>query len=77
MDDFMMDLELLNLMEEEEEREQKENRQEESVSPYRSAQHEVFGQLVSMFQGFDDMLLQWEAELDAMETEEMKGSESL
>lgn len=77
MDDFMMDLELLNLMEQEAEQKQGENQQEANVSPYRSAQHEAFGQLVSMFQGFDDMLRQWEEELDAMEAEEAEGSEDL
>ena len=75
MDDFMMDLELLGLMEQQDV--QEENRQEESVSPYRSAQHERFGQFAAMFQEIDDLLQQWEAELDAQEAEETEGSESL
>ncbi|MBP1758396.1 MAG: hypothetical protein H6Q61_645 [Firmicutes bacterium] len=75
MDDFMMDFELLNMLEDTDK--QEETRREESVSPYRSAQHEAFGQFVAMFQGFDDLLAQWEEELDAQEAAEAEGSESL
>ncbi len=74
MDDFMLDYELLSQMDERDV--QKETRQEENVSPYHSKQHEAFGQFVAMFQGFDDLLQQWEEELDAMETAEAEGSES-
>ncbi len=74
MDDFMMDYELLNQLDER--NVQEENRQEENISPYRSKQHEAFGQFVAMFQGFDDLLQQWEEELDAMEAAEAEGSES-
>ena len=75
MEDFMMDYDLLNLLEETETKE--ETKREESVSPYRSAQHERFGQFVSMFQEFDDLLQQWEAELEAQEAAEEEGSEAL
>lgn len=74
MDDFMMDYELLSQLEETEQREGA--GREENVSPYRSLQHERFGQFVAMFQGFDDLLAQWEEELDAMEAAEAEGEES-
>lgn len=58
MDDLMFELELIKEAEEEQEKKEQAAREKSvSVSPYQSAHQEGMGQLASLFQDIDDVLM--------------------
>lgn len=62
MDEFMLELELLRQLEEDNPSSVEIEEKKESVSPYQNAQQEAMGQLAATFQRIDEILMAIELE---------------